>query len=275
MPVLRRGTTAASTVAALLVVAACGNTAPQSPPPAGKPPTALDRIVHDKVVRVCSTGDYRPFTFRDSQGSWSGLDIDMAHDLADRLGARLDLIPSTWAHIVTDVGTRCDLAMGGISISLKRAQQALYSSPYLRDGKAAIIRCTDSDKYRTLADIDTAGVRVVENPGGTNAEFAKSHITHAQVIEFPDNTMIFDQLANNAADVMFTDTSEIRYQIAQNPRLCGVAADRPLTFEQKAYLLPAGEAGLQQYVDQWLNIAQHDGTYARLSTRYLGSVIGP
>jgi cyclohexadienyl dehydratase len=199
----------------------------------------------------------------------------MAHDLADRLGARLVLVPTTWAAIVTDLGHRCDLAMGGISISLNRALQALYSSPYLRDGKAAIIRCTDSDKYRTMADIDTPGVRVVENPGGTNAEFAKTHITHARVVEFPDNTAIFGQLVTHAADVMFTDISEIRYQIKQHPQLCGVNLGNPLTFEQKAYLLPQGETGLQQYVNQWLNIAQNDGTYARLSDHYLGTTTHP
>jgi cyclohexadienyl dehydratase len=275
--VLLRARAMASAVVALISVAACGSTAPPAPPPtsAGKLTTAIDRIVQDKVVRVCSTGDYRPFTFRDSHDSWSGLDIDMAHDLADRLGARLVLVPSTWAALLTDVGNRCDLAMGGISISLNRALQALFSSPYLRDGKAAVIRCTDSGRFRTVADIDTAGVRVVENPGGTNAEFAKTYINHAQIIEFSDNTAIFDQLVTRAADVMFTDISEIRYQITKNPQLCGVDLDHPLTFEQKAYLLPQGEISLQQYVNQWLNIAQNDGTYARLSNQYLGTTTNP
>ncbi|OBA60734.1 cyclohexadienyl dehydratase [Mycobacterium sp. 1100029.7] len=268
------GRIAGSVLAALMVVTACGTTAP--PTTSGsKPVSALDRIAQTKSIRVCSTGDYPPFTFHDPHGSWTGLDIDMARDLAKRLGVELDLVSSTWANIVTNLGTRCDLAMGGISITLNRAQQALYSSPYLRDGKAAVIRCADSEKYRTLSDIDTAGVRVLENSGGTNAEFAKSHIARANIVEFPDNITIFDQLATNAADVMFTDTSEIRYQIKQNPRLCGVDLDAPLTFEQKAYLLPKGETELQQYVNQWLNIAQNDSTYAALSTRYLGSVIGP
>jgi len=235
----------------------------------------LPQIAQRGSIRVCSTGDYRPFTYRDPQGNWSGLDIEMAHDMAARLGVRLDLVPTTWANLITDLNAKCDVAMGGISITLNRAKQALYSAPYLRDGKAAIIRCADAAKFQTLADIDRPDVRVVVNPGGTNADFDKEHLRQAQVVTYPDNNTIFDQLIDNAADVMITDASEVRWQANQNPQLCGVGLDHPFTFEQKGYLISRPATDLQQWLNQWLNIAQNDGTYAALSRKYLGAVIGP
>jgi cyclohexadienyl dehydratase len=251
----------------LLVLAGCASTpAPQS---------GLSRILADGTVRICSTGDYRPFTHRDTSAQWSGLDVDMAQDLAKRLGVKLELVQTTWGTLMADLSTKCDMAMGGISITLKRAEQATFTAPYLRDGKAAIVRCVDATKYRTLADIDRPGVRVVVNPGGTNADFDKANVHAATVVEYPDNNTIFDQLSTGAADVMITDASEIRWQTSQNPRLCAVSADRPFTFEQKAYLTPRGDADLQQWVAQWLNIAQHDGTFDALSRKYFGQVLGP
>jgi cyclohexadienyl dehydratase len=74
---------------------------------------------------------------------------------------------------------------------------------------------------------------------------------------------------------MITDASEIRWQAHQTPQLCGVSLDHPFTFEQKGYLVPQPATDVQQWMDQWLNIAQNDGTYAALSRKYLGSVIGP
>jgi cyclohexadienyl dehydratase len=59
----------AGTVAPALLVA-CGSSTPVAPPD-------LDQTVPQAPARVCSTGDYRPFTYRDPQG-WSGLDIEMA-----------------------------------------------------------------------------------------------------------------------------------------------------------------------------------------------------
>ena len=254
------------------LLTSCGSTAP---PTTMQTAGGLPAIAQRGAVRVCSTGDYRPFTYRDPQGNWSGLDIEMAHDMAARLGVRLDLVPTTWANLVNDLNDKCDAAMGGISITLNRAKQAIYSAPYLRDGKAAIVRCADASKFQTLDDIDRPGVRVVVNPGGTNADFDKEHLHNAQVVTYPDNNTIFEQLTNNSADVMITDASEIRWEANQDPQLCGVSLDHPFTFEQKGYLIPQSATDLQQWINEWLNIAQNDGTYAALSRKYLGSIIGP
>jgi cyclohexadienyl dehydratase len=254
------------------VLTSCGSTAP---PAAMQTAGGLPAIAQRGEVRVCSTGDYRPFTYHDAAGNWSGLDIEMAHDLATRLGVRLNVVPTTWANLISDLDSKCDVAMGGISITLKRAKQAIYSAPYLRDGKAAIVRCADASKFQTLDDIDRPGVRVVVNPGGTNAEFDTEHLHNAQIVTYPDNNTIFEQLTGNAADVMITDASEIRWEANQNPELCGQGLDHPFTFEQKGYLVPQSATDLQQWINQWLNIAQNDGTYAALSQKYLGAVIGP
>lgn len=165
--------------------------------------------------------------------------------------------------------------MGGITVTLNRGERAIYSAPYLRDGKAAILRCADRSKFQTLSDIDRPGVRVVVNPGGTNAEFDKGHLHNAQVVTYPDKNTIFGQIANHSADVMITHASEIRWQARQGPQLCGESLDHPFTFEQKAYLITRTATDVQQWMNLWLNISQNDGTYAALSRRYLGAVIGP
>ena len=235
----------------------------------------LDRISSTRTLRVCSTGDYRPFTFRDAAGQWSGMDIDLADDLAHRLGATAQFVPTTWSALTDDLGHSCDVAMGGITVTKERAGKALFSDPYLRDGKAAMVRCTDTPKYRSLADIDRPGVRVIVNPGGTNEKFDRSHLRRATIIDYPDNNTIFDQLIAGAADVMITDGSEIRWQATKHPQLCPVATDRPFTAVQKAYLIPASGTALQRRVNEWLRDIQGNGRYAEISRRWLGAVIGP
>jgi cyclohexadienyl dehydratase len=257
-----------------LLTAGCGGTSP-SPARQQAGPPDLAQIIARGTLRVCSTGDYRPFTYRDPTGEWSGMDIDLANDLAKRLKVELELVPTTWGSMMTDLGGKCDAAMGGITVTLDRAQRALYSAAYLRDGKAAIVRCSDQAKYGTLDAIDVPGVRVVVNPGGTNADFDKAHLTHATIVNYPDNNSIFGQLVDNHADVMITDASEVRYEALNNRQLCTESTDHPFSYEQKAYLIPQGNVALQQWMNQWLNIAENDGTYAAASTKWLGQVMGP
>src|ERR1700750_2476833 len=87
---------------AMLGAACSGSPAPTSAPP--QPPPGPARIVSEGTLRVCSTGDYRPFTYRDPQGQWSGMDIDLARDMARRLGVKLDLVPTTWNSMMADLG---------------------------------------------------------------------------------------------------------------------------------------------------------------------------
>ncbi len=225
--------------------------------------TVLEQVQERGVLRVCTTGDYRPFTHLDrAGGEYEGIDIAMARDLAESLAVEAEFVPTTWSTLLADLtGGTCDISMGGVSVTLDRAREAYFSVPYLTDGKTPIARCADADRYRTVEDIDRPGVRVIVNPGGTNERFVEEHIDHATVVLHPDNVTIFEEIVAGRADVMITDGSEVRYQSSRHPELCGTNPEEPFTFAEKAYLLPQGEEEFQEYVDQWLHLALNDGTY--------------
>ncbi len=53
----------------------------------------LDKIKQRGVIVVGSKADYKPFGFRDPAGNIVGFEPDLARDVADRLGAKLELEP--------------------------------------------------------------------------------------------------------------------------------------------------------------------------------------
>ncbi|MGN4085728.1 transporter substrate-binding domain-containing protein, partial [Burkholderia gladioli] len=56
----------------------------------------LDDVRQSKTLKVCTTGDYKPYTFLRSDGQYEGLDISMAQSLAASLGAKVQWVPTTW-----------------------------------------------------------------------------------------------------------------------------------------------------------------------------------
>lgn len=233
---------------------------------------SLARISSSGELRACSTGDYRPLTYRAPDGTWSGIDIDMARDLAAHLGARLTVVPTTWSTLLGDlVAGRCDIAVGGVSVTADRAAHASFTIPYLNDGKTPITRCADVARYGTLDQIDRPGVRVVVNPGGTNEQFDRQRLHNATIVPYSDNNTIFDLVADGRADLMITDAIETRWQAAQRPGvLCAVHADAPFDHSQKAYLVPSGDPEFLGRVNDWLRGALADGTWARLAKPWIG-----
>jgi cyclohexadienyl dehydratase len=127
----------------------------------------LDAIIERHVLRVGTTGDYRPFAVLDNgTGEYSGFDIDMARALANALGVSLAFAPATWGGLAKGLADGdFDIAMGGVSVTLDRQKIGFFSAPIMRDGKTPIARCPDQGKYQTLAEIDRPGVKVIANPG--------------------------------------------------------------------------------------------------------------
>ena len=231
----------------------------------------LDDIVARGILRVGLTGDYRPFSERDKvSGGYSGLDVELAQSLADGLGVKVEIVPTTWGTLLPDLGNgRFDIGMGGISITLSRQRAAFFSAPVMRAGKAAIARCTDRDRFKTLAEIDRPGVKVLVNPGGTNERFDRANLHQASIVIFPDNTRIFDELAAGQGDLMITDAVETRLQQKLHSELCAIHPDQPFDFGELGYLLPR-DIAFKQFVDQWLHITMENGVWQRALDRYLG-----
>jgi len=231
--------------------------------------TVLDTILARGTVRVGLTGDYRPFSIKDAAGKFEGLDVDMAESLAKGLGVKLEIVPTAWPTLLADLqGQKYDIGMGGISVTLERAKTAYFSAPVMRTGKTPIARCADQARFTSLAEIDKPGVRVITNPGGTNERFARANLKQAEIVVFPNNATIFDELVANHADVMMTDAVETRLQHRLHPELCAVHPDQPFDFSELAYLLPRDPA-LKAWVDQWLHIQSETGEQQRLLAKWL------
>jgi cyclohexadienyl dehydratase len=228
--------------------------------------TRLDDIIKRGTLRVGTTGDYLPFTSLDkTTRTYRGFDIDMAEALGKALGVKVEFVQTTWPNLMKDFEAGdFDIAMGGISITLDRQKKGFFSTPVVQDGKTPIARCTDKDKYETIAGIDKSGVRVIVNPGGTNERFAHANIKNAKIDVYNDNVTIFDEIAKGDADVMMTDASETRYQQRLHPGvLCAVHPDKPFDFAEKAYLMQR-DIALQEFVDQWLHVANENGSFRKI-----------
>jgi len=230
----------------------------------------LDRVIESKTLNVCTTGDYKPYTFLRSDGSYEGIDIAMAESLAKSLGAQVNWVPTSWKTLTPDfLAKQCDIALGGVSVTLKRQQTAWFANPLGTDGKIPLVRCADKDKYQTIEQLNQPQVRLVEPAGGTNEAFVHSHLPQANLTLFHDNVTIFQQLVDNKADVMITDASEALYQQKRYPQLCAVNADKPLQYGEKAYMLPRDDSSWKLYVDQWLHLSTATGEYLQIVGQWL------
>ncbi len=241
--------------------------------------THTDIPIHGKVAEILdrgtilfgTTGDYRPLSFREADGTYWGFGIDVANEIAKRLGVNIAFKKTSWPTLTADVLANpqmFDLAIGGITITDARRETMLMSDGYLANGKTILCRASEADRYKSLADIDKPEVTVMVNPGGLNEKFANENLTHANIVVHQKNEEIPSLVAEGAADVMITEITEAPYYVQTDTRLAAPLLNAPFTHGEIGVLMQKGHADLLQLVNLCLRQMKSDGTLRKLHEKY-------
>ena len=263
-------------------------------------------IVDQGTILFGTTGDYRPLSFCEPDGTYWGFGIDVANEIARRLGVDIKYKKTSWPTLTADVLTEpqiFDLAIGGITITdtrretmlmsdgylangktiLCRASEAdryksfitdtrretmLMSDGYLANGKTILCRASEADRYKSLADIDKPEVTVMVNPGGLNEKFANENLTHANIVVYQKNEEIPTLVAEGAADVMITEITEAPYYVQTDTRLAAPQLNAPFTHGEIGVLMQKGQEDLLQIVNNVICKMKSDGSLRKLHEKY-------
>ncbi len=228
-------------------------------------------IVERGTLLVGTTGDYRPLSFCEADGTYWGFGIEVAKEIASYLGVETGFVKTSWPTLTADVLAEpqtFDLAIGGITITDTRKETMLMSEGYLANGKTILCRASESDKYKSLADIDKPEVRVMVNPGGLNEKFANENLTHATIIVHQKNEEIPSLIAEGEADVMITEITEAPYYVQTDTRLAAPLLNEPFTHGEIGVLMQKGQEDLLEMVNNTILKMKSDGTLRRLHEKY-------
>ena len=228
-------------------------------------------IIERGTILFGTTGDYRPLSFCEPDGTYWGFGIEVAKEIASQLGVVPEFRKTSWPTLTADVLTEpqlFDLAIGGITITDARRETMLMSDGYLANGKTILCRASEASRYQSLADIDKPEVRVMVNPGGLNEKFANENLTHATILIHPKNEEIPTLIAEGEADVMITEITEAPYYVQTDPRLAAPLLNEPFNHGEIGVLMQKGQEDLLQIVNNVISQMKKDGSLRKLHEKY-------
>lgn len=228
----------------------------------------LDEVRETGILRIGTTGDYKPFTFF-KDGEYRGFGPDLARMIAGELGVDVKMVRSDWTGLVGDLeGQRFHLAVGGVTRTLKRQTRAAFTDPVYLIGKCPLVRSGEAGKYDSLTKIDRPDVTVAVNPGGTNEAYVRKHLKRARILVETDNLKIPELVAGGKADVMLTDNVEARLAGRRDPRLEAVSPDHPWTSESLGLMTRRDDQAFVNWLNLFLYQAEADGRLQRLREKW-------
>ena len=245
----------------ILTVSGCG----------GETKKDADAPKPKKVYVIGLDAEYAPMGFKDEAGELVGFDIDLAKEVARRMGVEFEFRPIIWDQKEAELNSgRIDIIWNGLDITPERKAYVLYSKPYLDNRQLLLVKKNRGFNIQSVYDL--AG-KIVATQSGSNSEgYVEGDSTLrnslADFITYPSFSMAFKDLHDEKIDVLIVDEVAGRYEKSKHEDELdlieipvGIATELGIGFR-------LGDVELRDEVQKTFDDMIADGTAKKISEKW-------
>ncbi|NLJ55236.1 MAG: transporter substrate-binding domain-containing protein [Intrasporangiaceae bacterium] len=243
----------------------------------------LAQICDEGVITVSTDPAYPPqSSLNDQTGEYEGFDIDVATEIAKRLGVDVAWEAPSWDVITAGSWNgRWDTTVGSMTPTNDRQEVLFFTQPYNYTPAVAVVRADDTSISDLANDLD--GKRIGVCSGCTYDNFLTKSldiegyefdfvIDDAEVAGYDTDTTALQDLANGRVDAAITSVTTAQgYIDAGNPvKIVGDPVFyEPLSVGFDRSSDPSSES-LYEAVDTIVGEMHADGTLTEFSEKWYG-----
>jgi len=251
----------------------CGGNETPAETPTPVEDMSLESVTEKGYYILGLDDSFPPMGFRDRDGEVVGFDIDLANEVAARLGVELQIQPIDWDSKSMELNSgNIDVIWNGLTITEERKEVIGFSKPYLNNNQIIIVR--EDSAIDTKADLAEKNVGVQLDSSSQHALEADEATasTLAEIVKFGNNQEAIMDLGIGRIDAIVVDEILGRYIISQRPGEFKVASEN-FGSEQYGIGFRKGEDKFIEAVNNALAEMTEDGTTAEISTKWFGEDI--
>ncbi|MEL0626351.1 ABC transporter substrate-binding protein [Salinibacterium amurskyense] len=256
----RRAGLVALAATAALALAACS---------AGSTPAADEtsddgfNLINPGEIRVASVGDAKPYTFTDENGEFSGFDVELFTDVADRMGYDVVFTGQDFSGLLASVANgQYDVGAAAIGTTDERKETVDFSDGYLA-GFLTVL--TADDAIQDEADL--AGERIGVVQGTLQEAYAVANFTDSELVRFPDNNAGVSAVNSGTIAGHFLDYESAKTYGEQFDNL-NLAINIPSFDAPAGFVVAKGNDELLAAINVALAAAMEDGTWMELHEKW-------
>lgn len=257
-------TTAATTAAAAETTAAETTAAADQ---------SLQKVLDAKTFVVGFDEAFPPMGYLDANNEHVGFDIDLAKEVAKRMGVEIKLQPIDWSQKENELNSgNIDCIWNGFTITQERLAAMNFTTPYMKNRQVVIV-LADSP-IKTLADLKGKKLAVQAESSAVEAlnKAADFKASLGEVVELKDNVTALMDLKASGTDALLVDEIVAGYYIAREGKAYRIL-DESLAEEEYGVGFRKADQALRDEVQKQLEAMAQDGTLAKISTDWFSKDI--
>ena len=228
--------------------------------------SSLDQIRAAGVFKVGTEGTYPPFTFHDASGALTGFDVEIAREIARRLGVKAEFLEGKWDGLIAGLDARrYDAVANEVTITEERQAKYDFSAPYIVS-KAVLLVRADNTAIKSFEDLK--GKRSAHTLTSNYAQLAKKY--GADLLGTDGFNQSVDLVLAGRADATINDSLSYLDFKKHKPDAALKVAATQANAEYQGVIIRKGNPELLAAIDKALADLKADGSYLRISTKYFG-----
>lgn len=256
-------------VAALSACQSARSGATTAPPAAPEAASTLDKVKAAGVVRVGIRFDNPPLSFIDGSGNWIGFDVDLANELAKRLGVKIEQVKVDETTRISFLQEgKIDMAVASMNHTRRREAAVDFSLTYFWDNQTFLVRKGEFDSLE-----DLFGKKVALNSGSSAIDAWKKYAAERggaapEIVEFTDKVAAVQALRDGAVDGYAEDGITLLALAAGDDNL--VLLPGGINPVQFGIGLTVNDSAWRDAVNYALQDIWQDGAYIAIYNKWLG-----
>lgn len=228
---------------------------------------SLETIKASGKLRIGTEGTYSPFTYHDADGTLTGFDVDIAREIAKRIGVEAEFIETQWDGIFAGMDAkRFDAIFNEVSITDERKVKYDFSEPYVMS-KAVLIVSEKNTDIKSFADLK--GKKSGQSLTSNLSDIARQN--GAEIVAVEGFNQAIDLLVSGRIDATVNDGLSFLDLKKQKPDVQIKQVDEIAEGSQSAAVFLKGNEELVEAVNGALADMKQDGTYLAISEKYFGA----
>jgi L-cystine transport system substrate-binding protein len=258
----------------ILILSACGNDEKTNEEKKDDNKTAekaddqdlLAQIKDDGKLLIGTEGTYAPFTFHDESGKLTGFDVEIASEVAKRLGVEPEFKETQWDAIFAGLDAkRFDMIANQVGIRPDRQEKYDFSDPYIT---SAAVLITHKDNNQVKAFEDIKNLNAAQSLTSNYGEMAKKF--GANLVGVEGFTQSVELLATKRVDVTINDRISYLDYTKQKPDAPIKIVDTSEEASVSGLMFRKESDTLVAEVNKALTEMIEDGTYTKISEKWFG-----
>jgi len=242
----------------------------------------LDKVMAEKTMMVATNSEYPPASYLNSKGEFEGFDVDVAKELAKRMGVEVEFMNPAWEAITSGKwGGRWQIAIGSMTPTPARAEVLNFPAVYYFTPAAVYVH--DSASYSSLEDLKDK--KIGASAGSTYELYLNKTLkldsTYSPPFDFkvePGEIRTYETDTNVMDDLRLGDGVRLDAGISSVPNIHEAVKNnyplriigKPVFFEPLAVVVAKGDPEFSDKVAEIIEQMKVDGTLKSLSMKWFG-----